>query len=659
MRLSPRTHLDIPNRLVHTMNLNVFRFAALVALLLALKIPGMAQDTPLRDLDSHCPFTPPASMDVWNARAADLRLQLQVANGLHPKLELDPVAPQIYGKVERDGYSIEKCVFESLPGFYVTGNLYRPAKIAEGHKVPGILCPHGHWTDARFYDAQAQARGLIAIGAERFEAAARNHIQARCVQLARMGCIVFHWDMIGYCDSTQISFDRAHRFANQPKENEVTPEGWLLFSPLAEANLQSIFGLQTLATQRAVDMLLSLPDVDPSKIAITGASGGGTQSFIGAAIDERIQVAFPAVMVSTGMQGGCTCENCCLLRIGTGNVEIAALIAPRSLGMTAANDWTRTMPSDGFPQLTQLYKLFGAENKVALFPAVHFEHNFNHVARTSMYGWMSDHLGLGFQKPILESDFTLTERDQLTVWDAEHPQPPGGDGFERGLTKLWNQIVDGQLTGLLQGDAQQNQKLATILRDGWRVCLGLTTGLSQSATPMVLEPSAIDVPARVRITVGTEAEAKSFSVALPEVAEQVLVGNPRLAAAYTYAYNLPLFAKQAQSLALALGRLAAEHPEQVIHVAGTGSDAALAAAAVFCAEQAPREPSKPSPRFTLHIDPQDFSFAKARSIRDADFLPGSARYWDLPGLCSMLAADIHFPDGYDAKSFDQLKTLRQ
>ncbi|MEZ6075024.1 MAG: hypothetical protein R3C56_04915 [Pirellulaceae bacterium] len=257
-----------------------------------------------------------------------------------------------------------------------------------------------------------------------------------------MGCIVFQWDMLGNCDSQQINM-QAHGFANQPAASEVDDSGWLLYSPRAEAYSQSIAGLQTLATQRAIDMLLTLSDVDPHRIGISGASGGGTQTFVGAAVDERIALAFPAVMVSTGMQGGCTCENASLLRIGTGNVEMAALIAPRPLGMTAANDWTRTMPSDGFPQLQQLYGLFGAKDKVALFPALHFEHNFNHVSRVALYGWVNEHFGLGFDKPVLERDFDIALRDELTVWDAEHPQPVvGGEAFERKLLKLWAEIID-------------------------------------------------------------------------------------------------------------------------------------------------------------------------------------------------------------------------
>ena len=102
-------------------------------------------------------------------------------------------------------------------------------------------------------------------------------------------------------------------------------------------------GLQTWNSVRALDFLASLPDVDPKQLGMTGASGGGTQTFMLAAIDDRLAAAFPAVMVSTGMQGGCVCENCSLLRVDTGNVEIAGLFAPKPQAMSAANDWTKEM----------------------------------------------------------------------------------------------------------------------------------------------------------------------------------------------------------------------------------------------------------------------------------------------------------------------------
>ena len=348
-----------------------------------------------------------------------------------------------------DGYSVEKCIFESLPGLWVTGTLYRPLDVPAGPPCRECSVPMATGPTADSTKANDVAQQL-ASGGERWEAAAINPMQARCVQLARMGCVVYQYDMLGYADSRQISFGRAHGFAAQAADQEVTDEGWLLFSPLAESHAQSVMGLQTLATWRAVDMLLTLPEIDPQRIGITGASGGGTQSFIAAALDSRLAVAFPAVMVSTGMQGGCTCENSCLLRTGTGNVEIAALFAPKPLGLTAANDWTRTMPSDGFPQLQQVYAMYGQKEAVALFPSLHFGHNYNHVSRVSMYGWMNDHFELGGKQPILETDFERLAPQELTVWDDEHPQPPGGLDFERRLMKLWSEITELQLTGLLQ-----------------------------------------------------------------------------------------------------------------------------------------------------------------------------------------------------------------
>src|SRR5213593_1157340 len=131
---------------------------------------------------------------------------------------------------------------------------------------------------------------------------ARYPLQARCVHLARMGCVVFHYVMVGVADSTKI----AHRTGFTDAE--------------AELRLQSFMGLQTWNSIRALDFLTSLPDVDAKRIGVNGASGGGTQTFILCAIDDRPAAAFPAVMVSTAMQGGCVCENCSYLRQDTGNI---------------------------------------------------------------------------------------------------------------------------------------------------------------------------------------------------------------------------------------------------------------------------------------------------------------------------------------------------
>lgn len=592
-----------------------------------------AQDgQPLRDYNSHCPFeSVPQTLDEWNSRAADLRLQLQVATGLHPKIELPPVQPDIYGQIDRDGYTIQRMVFDSLPGLKVTGSLYLPAKFAG--RIPAVLCPHGHWEEARFRSApDAEIRQALASGADRFASGARNHIQARCVQLARMGCAAFSWDMIGYCDSQQISDARIHGFRSQPKGQEVTPDGWLLYSPKAELNLQSSMALQTLAVQRAVDALLSLDFVDPNRIAITGASGGGTQSFIGAALDDRIAVAFPAVMVSTSMQGGCTCENASLLRIGTNNAELAALIAPRPLGMTAANDWTKNMPTDGYPEMQAIYGLFGATRNVALYPALHFGHNYNHVSRVPMYAWINRHFDLGFEEPILEEDFIWSGPEDLSVWDDQHPKPPSGLSFERSLLVDWKRRVDAEINR--QKQSSQEDYHNTIL-DGWRVILGLTSKPNVADTFAPPKPADGDGPAVSStvdaITTGNvitisyttpTGDSKSRRVLLAEK-RQRLVPNPRVAPCYTYGYNLPQFSRWARTVGKLLQDTVPH--DGTAKISATGAGAAVAAAAVICVPEL-------AGRIQLDVDPGEFSFANVDDIRHPHFVPGAERYGDIEGL---------------------------
>ena len=412
---------------------------------------------PLKDLDGYFPFQPPQSVQLWEQRSAQLRRRLQVFSGLWPMPTRTPLQAVIHGKRAMGDYTIEKVYFQTAPGFFTTGNLYRPVaqQAAEGSaapKRPGVLCPHGHWAEGRFHDAgEAAAQREIEQHAEQEIAAARSPLQARCVQLARMGCVVFHYDMLGYADSRQISLEVAHRFAKQRPEMNAA-EHWGLYSPPAESHLQHVMGLQTYQSIRALDFLESLSDVDPQRLAVTGASGGGTQTFMVAALDPRPAVAFPAVMVSTAMQGGCTCENACGLRVETGNVEIAALFAPKPLGMTAANDWTKEMETKGFPQLQQHYRLLGAPDHVMLSAHTEFGHNYNLVSRLAMYGWFNRHLRLGQTEPIQERPFQRLTASELTVWDSDHPAPAGGETFERQLLAWWHEDAQQQLKAAMPVD---------------------------------------------------------------------------------------------------------------------------------------------------------------------------------------------------------------
>lgn len=204
-----------------------------------------------------------------------------------------------------------------------------------------------------------------------------------------------------------------------------TTENWGLYSPQAEAHCQHILALQTLNLVRGLDFLLSLPEVDPKRTAITGGSGGGTQTMLLAAMDDCIQLSFPVVMVSTSMQGGCTCENASLLSVHTGNVEIAALFAPKPQGMNTADDWTKEMATKGFPDLKKLYGLYGRDKDVFLLRGEHFPHNYNAVTRSGFYTFLNQHFKLGQPTPVIETDFIPLPPEQLRVWqllDYRDPQ---------------------------------------------------------------------------------------------------------------------------------------------------------------------------------------------------------------------------------------------
>ncbi len=435
------------------------------------RFPDDKRLSPLLDLNGYFPFTPCTSKEAWQQRAERLRRQLLVATGLWPMPTKTPPETVIHGKVVRDGYTVEKVYLQSYPGHFVTGNLYRPQGgrhvPAVAGRLPAVLSPHGHWADGRFYDAgKTQVRREIVEGAERFEVGGRYPLQARCVQLARMGCIVFHYDMVGYADSTQL----LHGAGDRPEMN--TAENWGYYSPQAELRLQTVMGLQTYNSLRALDWLSSLPEVDPTRIAVTGASGGGTQTFILSAIDPRPAVAFPAVMVSTAMQGGCTCENASYLRVGTGNVEIAALMAPRPLGMTAADDWTKEIAAKGLPELKQHYRMFGVENLVMAKPLLQFPHNYNYVSREVMYHWLNQHLKLNLPEPIIEEDFKPLSVAEMSVWNDAHPRPPKGAAYERSLIKWITADSDRQMSDLIPKDKVSLAKYREVVGGAVDILIG-------------------------------------------------------------------------------------------------------------------------------------------------------------------------------------------
>jgi dienelactone hydrolase len=325
-------------------------------------------------------FQPPASARAWRDRAHHLREQMLVSLGLWPMPPKTPLNPQVYGKLERDGYTIEHVVLETLPGFSLSGNLYRPAE--KTGRVPGVLCPHGHWEDGRV----------------------NPEVQQRCIRWAKLGAVVFMYDMVGYNDSKPFT----HAFLN----DRLRRCGYSLAS------------LQTWNSIRALDWLTSLPDVDPARIGCTGESGGGTQTFLITALDRRVKVAAPVVMVSDSFQGGCVCENAAGLRHGTDNVEFAALCAPRPMILVGATgDWTAKTLTNAFPTIRGVYSLVGSVDRIeaAVFD---FPHNYNQTSRNAVYAFMGRRL-LGIEDSASTREGTQQPEKPEDLWTfgKDHPAP--------------------------------------------------------------------------------------------------------------------------------------------------------------------------------------------------------------------------------------------
>lgn len=301
--------------------------------------------------------------EEWENRRAELKSCLPAAVRLD-RAPAKPDSQPIVTKIRKmNGYTVQNIALEVVPGVYVCGSIYRPAKI--NGKIPVVLCPNGHFADGRY----------------------NSDIQKRCAGLSRMGAMSISYDLFAWGESTLQFESKYHQ--------------------KAMANT-----MQALNTTRLLDYLLSFSYADADRVGITGGSGGGNHTLLMSAIDDRIDVSVPTVCLSAIHYGGCPCESGNPVHLcggGTNNVEIAALFAPKpQLIISDGGDWTRNVPVLEFPHLQRVYGFYGVPKQVenAHFPDE--KHDYGPSKRTAMYRFMAKYLKLDESK-VFGSDGSLDE----------------------------------------------------------------------------------------------------------------------------------------------------------------------------------------------------------------------------------------------------------
>ncbi len=336
----------------------------------------------------------PKSKADWEKRRTDLRAKMFAAMGVGdlPEKPCD-LEPRVLGTLKREGYAIEKLIFQSRPNVWVTATAYVPD--VKG-KVPAVLVVHGHWAWAR--------RDPV--------------VQARCLGLVKLGFFVLAVD----------AFGAGERFTNPGRG---TYHGALYGSTLWPTG-HTLLGVQVYDNRRAVDYILSRPEVN-GKLGITGASGGGNQTMYAGALDERLNAVVP--VCSVGNYQAYLKTACCVCEVLPGALtfteegDVLGLAAPRALlVINASKDGIQFSPAEAEKSIARAKDIFKLYNAGAKLKHQIFEspHDYNQQMREAMYGWMTLHLkGEGKGEPIPEPKHAVEKVEDLACFPDPKDRPKG------------------------------------------------------------------------------------------------------------------------------------------------------------------------------------------------------------------------------------------
>lgn len=331
----------------------------------------------------------PQNADEWQQRKTKLRVNLLQAWGGFPAIPCD-LAPRKLGEIHRDGYRIERLIFQTRPGMWMTANAYVPEK-ATTEKVPAILHVHGHWAGAK------QDRV----------------VQSRCIGSVKHGFFVLVVDALG-------AGERGLSKNLGEYHGEMT--GATLF-PIG----LPLSGLQVYENMRAVDYLQTRPEVDGKQIGITGASGGGNQTMYAGAFDERFSCVVPTCSVGTYQsylgQACCMCEVVPGALRFTEEGDVLSLAAARGVMITSATkdafQFSVGEAKKSFARVESIAGLLGKPDGVR-HTIIDSGHDYNQAMREAMYGWMTRHLkATGDGSPLPDPEIKTEEPESLRCFPGD------------------------------------------------------------------------------------------------------------------------------------------------------------------------------------------------------------------------------------------------